>query len=93
MFRVRDVNRSSFCVSADVENFECSLLERNLQQKGGQQGDSEPGDGRIAHEQAVIDAEGHLRSHNGEFAIQPKAPVRRTSIAVVPSNRGRSVTA
>lgn len=31
MLRVSDVDRRSFCLSADVENFERSILQRNQQ--------------------------------------------------------------
>ena len=35
---------------------------------------------RIAHEQPVVDAEGHLRPRNHPFAAHPKAPVRSATI-------------
>src|ERR1700688_2652745 len=82
MLGVSDVNRCSLCLRSNVNNFECPLLQRCLQQESRQQSDSQPGDGRIAHEQPVIDAKRHFRLSDREFAAHAKPPVRSASITV-----------
>src|SRR3979411_824256 len=82
MLRIGDVDRRTLGLSADVNELQRAILQRDIQDEGGQQGDAESCNSCIAHEQAIVHTQGRTGVRGHEFPASAETPIGSPTIAV-----------